>query len=140
MRETAGEPESPLFPSRHGGPLTRDAIERRLAKHVATARRDCPTLGAKRVSMHVLRHTAAIPLLNAGIDTSTIALWRGHEQERTTHVYLHADLALKQRTVDRITPPNGHPGALPRTGHPACLPRGSIARLRCRSPPKSSAP
>jgi Phage integrase family len=111
MRYTADEPESPLFPSRHGGPLTRDAIERRLAKHVATARRDCPpTLGAKRVSMHVLRHTAAMTLLNAGIDTSTIALWLGHEQERTTHIYLHADLALKQRTLDRITPPNGHPG------------------------------
>ncbi len=47
---------------------------------------------------------------NAGIDTSTIALWLGHEQERTTHVYLHADLELKQRTLDRITPPSGHPG------------------------------
>ncbi len=48
--------------------------------------------------------------LGAGIDTSTIALWLGHEQERTTHVYLHADLALKQRTLDRIAPPTGHPG------------------------------
>jgi site-specific recombinase XerD len=110
MRKTDGPPDSPLFPSRHGGPLTRDAIERRLAKHVATARRDCPTRSAKRVSMHVLRHTAAMTLLNAGIDTSTIALWLGHEQERTTHRYLHADLALKQRTLDRITPPDGHPG------------------------------
>jgi integrase/recombinase XerD len=109
-RETAGDPESPLFPSRHHGPLTRDAIERRLAKHVATAQRTCPTLGTKSVSMHVLRHTAAMTLLDAGIDTSTIALWLGHEQERTTHVYLHADLALKQRTLDRITPPDGRPG------------------------------
>ena len=100
----------PLFPSRHGGSLTRDGTERRLAKHVATAQRGCPTLRSKRVSMHVLRHTAAMALLDAGIDTSTIALWLGHEQERTTHVYLHADLALKQRTLDRITPPNGHPG------------------------------
>src|SRR3954453_19858553 len=58
----------------------------------------------------VLRHTAAMTLLNAGIDTSTIALWLGHEQERTTHVYLHADLALKQPPLDRITPPDGHPG------------------------------
>ena len=110
IRETAGEHEGSLFPSRHGGPLTRDGIERRLAKHVATAQRICSTLGSKRVSMHVLRHTAAMTLLNAGIDTSTIALWLGHEQERTTHVYLHADLALKQRTLDRITPPDGHPG------------------------------
>jgi integrase/recombinase XerD len=64
--------------------------------------------------MHVLRHTAAMTLLNAGIDTSTIALWLGHEQERTTHVYLHADLALKQRTLDRITPPERAPRPLPR--------------------------
>lgn len=110
MRETHDQRESPLFPSRHGGPITRDGIERRLAKHVATAQRTRPTLHAKRVSMHTLRHTAAMTLLNAGIDTSTIALWLGHEQERTTHVYLHADLALKQRTLDRITPPDGHPG------------------------------
>jgi integrase/recombinase XerD len=111
MRESASQPDgSPLFPSRHGGPLSRDGIERRLVKHVATARRACPTLRGKRVDMHTLRHTAAMTLLNAGIDTSTIALWLGHEQERTTHVYLHADLALKQRTLDRITPPGGHPG------------------------------
>ena len=110
MREHADQPASPLFPSRHGGPLTRDGIERRLAKHVATAQRGCPTLRSKRVTMHALRHTTAMTLLNAGIDTATIALWLGHEQERTTHVYLHADLALKQRTLDRITPPNGHPG------------------------------
>jgi site-specific recombinase XerD len=110
MRESEDQPASPLFPSSHGGPLTRDGIERRLARHIATAQRTRPTLGSKRVSMHVLRHTAAMTLLNAGVDTSTIALWLGHEQERTTHVYLHADLALKQRTLDRITPPNGHPG------------------------------
>ena len=85
-------------------------IERRLAKHLQTARRDCPTLRSKRVSMHVLRHTAAMMLLTAGVDTSTIALWLGHEQERTTHIYLHADLAIKQRALDRVTPPNGRPG------------------------------
>jgi integrase/recombinase XerD len=110
MRESDTGPASPLFPSRDGGPLTRDAIERRLAKHVAVAEHACATLRSKRITMHVLRHTAAMSLLNAGVDTSTIALWLGHEQERTTHVYLHADLALKQRTLDRITPPTGHPG------------------------------
>ena len=60
--------------------------------------------------MHTLRHTAAVMLLSAGVDTSTIALWLGHEQERTTHIYLHADLAIKQRALDRATPPNGRPG------------------------------
>ena len=110
IRERQGQPAAPLFPSRDGGPLTRDAIERRLAKHVAAAQRNCPTLRTKRVTMHVLRHTAAMMLLTAGIDTATIALWLGHEQERTTRVYLHADLALKRRVLDQTTPPNGRPG------------------------------
>jgi site-specific recombinase XerD len=110
MRECQEQPADPLFPSRTGGLLTRDAVERRLAQHVAGAQRACPTLRAKRVTMHVMRHTAAMTLLSAGIDTATIALWLGHEQERTTRVYLHADLELKQRVLDRTTPPNGRPG------------------------------
>lgn len=109
-RERGGLPVDPLFPTRTGRPMTRDAIERRLAKHVNSAEAKCPTLCSKRVSMHVLRHTAAMMLLTAGVDTSTIALWLGHEQERTAHIYLHADLAIKQRALDRITPPNGRPG------------------------------
>jgi integrase/recombinase XerD len=109
-RERAGLPADPLFPTRTGGPLTRDAIERRLAKHVSSAEPRCPALHTKRVSMHVPRHTAAMMLLNAGVDTSTIALWLGHEQERTAHIYLHADLAIKQRALDRVTPPDGRPG------------------------------
>ncbi len=110
MRERDGRPTDPLFPTRTGGQLTRDAVERRLAKHLKTARNQCPTLHSKQVSMHTLRHTAAMMLLSAGVDTSTIALWLGHEQERTTHIYLHADLAIKQRALDRATPPNGRPG------------------------------
>jgi integrase/recombinase XerD len=109
-RERGGYPADPLFPTRTGRPLTRDAIERRLAKHVDSAERRCPSLLSKRVSMHVLRHTAAMMLLTAGVDTSTIALWLGHEQERTAHIYLHADLAIKQRALDRVTPPNGRAG------------------------------
>jgi integrase len=110
LRETSDQPEGPLFPSRDGGTLTRDALERRLAQHVKTAQQACPPLRSKRVTMHTLRHTAAMNLLAAGVDTSTIALWLGHEQERTTHIYLHADLALKQRTLDRITPPHARRG------------------------------
>jgi integrase/recombinase XerD len=110
LRETIVQPGSPLFPSRDGGTLTRDAIERRLAQHVQTAQHVCGSLQSKRVTMHTMRHTAAMNLLAAGVDTSTIALWLGHEQERTTHIYLHADLELKQRTLDRITPPEGRPG------------------------------
>ncbi|MGH2843082.1 MAG: tyrosine-type recombinase/integrase [Solirubrobacteraceae bacterium] len=110
MRERGGLPTDPLFPTRTNTPLSRDAIERRLAKHLDTAKSQCPTLRSKHVSMHSLRHTAAMMLLHAGIDTSTIALWLGHEQERTTHIYLHADLELKQRALDRATPPNSQPG------------------------------
>jgi integrase/recombinase XerD len=110
LRETTDQPGSPQFPSRDGSTLTRDAIERRLAQHVKTAQQACRALGFKRVTMHTLRHTAAMNLLTAGVDTATIALWLGHEQERTTHIYLHADLDLKQRTLDRITPPEGRPG------------------------------
>jgi len=100
----------PAVPDTHPTAADPHAIERRLARHLTAAQRTCPTLRSKRVSMHVLRHTAAMMLLNAGIDTSTIALRLGHEQERTTHVYLHADLALKQRALDRTTPPNSRPG------------------------------
>lgn len=106
-----GHPDQPLFPSRRGSPLSRDAIERRLAIYTARAAQDgCHTLHAKKVSAHVLRHTAAMQLLHAGIDTSVIALWLGHENVETTQVYLHADLALKERAAARLSPSNSPPG------------------------------
>jgi integrase/recombinase XerD len=79
LRETADHSGAPLFPSRDGDTLTRDAIERRLAQHVKTAQDACGSLRSKRVTMHTMRHTAAMNLLAAGVDTSTIALWLGHE-------------------------------------------------------------
>lgn len=110
LHERTGRPEDPLFPSRRGTPLSRDAIERRLATYTARATDDCPSLHRKKVTAHVLRHTAAMRLLHAGIDTSVIALWLGHENVETTQIYLHADLALKERAIARITPPNTTPG------------------------------
>jgi site-specific recombinase XerD len=104
--ERAGQPEEPLFATRIGRALSRDALEHRLAKHATTAARHCPSLRTKRVTLHVLRHTAAMRLLHAGVDTSVIALWLGHEQVETTQVYLHADLALKERALARTTPMN----------------------------------
>jgi integrase/recombinase XerD len=80
MAERAGQPMDPLFPTRTGRALSRDALERRLANYVADAQALCPTLSTKRLTMHVLRHSAAMRLLRAGIDTSVIALWLGHEQ------------------------------------------------------------
>ena len=78
---------------------------RRLAIHLATATTGCPTLAGKHVTMHTLRHTAAMRFLHAGIDTSVIALWLGHEQIATTGIYLHADLTIKQQALDRTRPP-----------------------------------
>jgi integrase/recombinase XerD len=105
-----GEPGQPLFPNRTGGRLSRDAVEKRLAQHVATAAAECPSLKAKNVTAHTLRHTAAMRLLHAGVDTSVIALWLGHEQADTTQVYLHADLALKEKALARTAPANTRPG------------------------------
>jgi integrase/recombinase XerD len=109
-RERDGQPHDPLFPTSTGRPLTRDALERRLAKHAATAAANCPSLAAKTVTPHVLRHTAAMRLLHASVDTTVIALWLGHEQIQTTRIYLHADLALKQKALDRTIPPTVKPG------------------------------
>jgi integrase/recombinase XerD len=110
LGERAGRAGDALFPTRTGRPLSRDALERRLATYAAAAAAACPSLAAKRVSAHVLRHTAAMRLLQAGVDTSVIALWLGHEQVDTTQIYLHADLALKERALARTTPLNGTPG------------------------------
>jgi integrase/recombinase XerD len=101
LKEQRLEPTGPVFPSRGGASLSRDAVERLVAKHAANARRRCPSLGAKHVSPHVLRHTAAVQLLQAGVDRSVIALWLGHEQVETTQIYLDADLAIKEQAIAR---------------------------------------
>jgi len=100
----------PLFPNAQGGRLSAHGVQYLLAKHVATAATSCPSLSRKRVSPHVLRHTTAMDLLQEGVDRSVIALWLGHESIETTQMYLDADLELKQRVLDRITPPTGRPG------------------------------
>jgi len=110
LAERHDEPGQPLFPNRTGGRLSRDAIEKRLAQHVATATAECPSLQAKNVTAHTLRHTAAMRLLHAGVDTSVIALWLGHEQADTTQIYLHADLTLKEKALARTSPPHTKPG------------------------------
>ena len=71
---------------------------------------DCPSMRAKRVTPHTLRHTAAMRLLRAGVDTSVIALWLGHERTETTQVYLHADLGIKERALARTAPIDISPG------------------------------
>lgn len=104
LRHRQGKPQEPLFPSLRGSRLGRDAVERLLSKHVSTATKTCPSLRRKRVSPHVLRHTAAVCLLQAGVDRSVIALWLGHEGIETTQMYLAADLATKERALARTAP------------------------------------
>ena len=111
LAERAGQPTEPLFTIQAGMALSRDALEHRLAKYVEIAARTCPSLGHKTITMHVLRHTAAMRLLRAGIDTSVIALWLGHEQIETTQIYLHADLQLKNALWPKQPRPTSRPAA-----------------------------
>lgn len=109
-RERNGLPADPLFPTRTGRRLSPDGVQRRVTLHVATARDRCPSLAAKNVTPHVLRHTAAMALLQAGVDVSVIALWLGHEDIRSTQAYLHADLAIKERALAATTATSAKPG------------------------------
>jgi integrase/recombinase XerD len=110
LAERHGAPAESLFPTVTGRPLSRDAIERRISHHLRTAHESCPSLRTKRVSVHTLRHTAAMRLLFSGVDVTVIALWLGHEQVSTTNIYLHADMSQKERAIARTTPPNTRPG------------------------------
>ena len=110
VKEPQKLPDQPLFPNASGRRLSAHGVQYLLAKHVASATTACASLKHKRVSPHVLRHTTAMDLLQQGIDPCVIALWLGHESPETTQIYLDADLELKQRVLDRITPLNGKPG------------------------------
>ncbi|HZO96250.1 MAG TPA: tyrosine-type recombinase/integrase, partial [Gaiellaceae bacterium] len=110
LDERAGRTDEPLFPTIRGRRLSRDALERRLSKHTGIAAAHCPSLRPKQITPHTLRHTAAMRLLHAGVDTTVIALWLGHERIDTTQIYLHADLALKEKAIARTTPPDTPPG------------------------------
>ena len=106
LTETAGSADSPVFTARGTTrKLTTDAVAQRLTLHAATAASACPTIAAKKLTPHILRHTCAMRMLAAGIDATTIALWLGHESPDSTRAYLHADLQLKQQALDRTAPP-----------------------------------
>jgi site-specific recombinase XerD len=99
-----------LFRSIRQTRLSHDAVQQLVAKHVRLAATRCPTLTRKHVTPHVLRHTTAVQLLEAGVDRAVIALWLGHEQVETTQIYLDADLAMKERALARTAPPGTRPG------------------------------
>jgi len=99
-----------LFSGSRGGRLSRDAVERLVSKHVAVAARSCPSLAERRITPHVLRHSAAMALREQGVDISVVALWLGHESVETTQMYLHADLHLKERALAKTSPIAGGSG------------------------------
>jgi site-specific recombinase XerD len=109
LREPARRNTAMLFPSAQGGRLSPDSVADLLAKHVACACHTCPSLRHKHVTPHVLRHTMAMELLQAGVDRAVIALWLGHESVETTQIYLEANLALKEEILAKTTPPDGTP-------------------------------
>lgn len=104
LHERNGQPTDAVFPNARGQPLSRDGVQYILTQYVNAAREKCPSLKAKRVSPHVLRHSAAMDLLQNGVDRSVIALWLGHESMDTTQVYLHASLELKEKALAKTTP------------------------------------
>lgn len=104
LKERQGAPSDPVFPSYRRGPLSLDALEKLVKKHAATAAQVCHSLHSKRVTPHVLRHTAAMQLRHAGVDLSVIALWLGHESIETTQIYLDADLESREAAVSRLAP------------------------------------
>jgi integrase/recombinase XerD len=110
LGERAGGASDPAFPGRRGTLLSRDAIERLVTKYATVASATCASLRTKRVTPHVLRHTAAVSLLRAGNDRAVIALWLGHESVETTQMYLDADLAMKERALARTAPLRAGPG------------------------------
>jgi site-specific recombinase XerD len=110
LAERDGRPADPLFPNRRGSQLSNDAVQFLVAKHTATAGTRCPSITAKHITPHVLRHSCAMFLRQAGVDISTIALWLGHEHIATAQIYLHADLAIKEKALALAAPPGTPPG------------------------------
>jgi len=114
LRDWMREPRRPqtetLFPNARGGRLSTDGVQYLLDKHTTIARHACPSLQHKRVTPHVLRHAAAMELLQAGVDRAVIALWLGHESVETTQIYLDADLAMKEEVLAKTTPVTVTPG------------------------------
>jgi integrase/recombinase XerD len=105
LAERGGQPGDPLFPGPSGQRLSRDAVERRVRLYHERASAGCPSMAAKHVTVHTLRHSAAMRLLLAGVDITVIALWLGHESLTSTQAYLHADMHQKQEAIGKTAPP-----------------------------------
>lgn len=110
MHERAGRRDEPLFPTRTGRRLSADAVQRLVRKHARTAATRCPTVRADDLHPHTLRHSCAMALLHARVDTAVIALWLGHADRRSTDAYVHADMTIKQRALQLTSPASSPPG------------------------------
>ncbi|MCW5622700.1 MAG: tyrosine-type recombinase/integrase [Burkholderiales bacterium] len=110
IRERGGTRTDPLFATRSGRRLSRDAIAQRVHTHALTAALSCPSLAGRALHPHVLRHTCAMSLLQAGVDTSVIALWLGHASPRSTTAYIHADISIKEKALAQAAPLHAKPG------------------------------
>ena len=110
LREPTRGERRLLFPNAKGERLTVHGVKYMLNKHAAAAARVCPSLNGKRVTVHLLRHTMALEMLQAGVDRTVIALWLGHESVETTQMYLEATLAMKEQALAKTTPPHGSSG------------------------------
>jgi len=110
LAEHQGGPDDAVFSTREGRPLSPDAVAKLVTKHATSAKARCPSLAAKNVTPHTLRHSCSTALLHAGVDTSVIALWLGHEDPASTQAYLHADMTIKEKALARIRLPNTRPG------------------------------
>lgn len=109
LRQIPQSPESPVFPNRNGTPMTRSGVRERLDRAVATAQRSCPSLHARSVSPHTIRHSTAVHLLESGTDLAVIALLLGHSSPAVTHQYLEADVARKEATLSPLHEPHLRP-------------------------------
>jgi site-specific recombinase XerD len=110
LRAYPRQPDQPLFPSRSGAPLTRIGMTERLKLAVRSAAAQYPELAKRRVFPHLVRHSLAMHMLQAGVDITVIALWLGHESPVTTHKYVEADLAMKDRALQSLqAPPQASP-------------------------------
>ena len=105
LRQNQRPPDHALFPNRTGGPMTRTGVADRLKLAVATAATGCPELRKRRISPHIVRHATAMHMLQSGVDITVIALWLGHSSPATTHTYVEAELAMKERALKALQPP-----------------------------------
>jgi integrase/recombinase XerD len=110
LAERSGAATDPVFVSNRNQRLSRDAVEQIVRTHVIVAAGKCPSFKKKRVTPHVLRHSAAMQLLQNGVDRTVIALWLGHESVETTQMYIHADIQLKEKAMARTQPVKATPG------------------------------